>query len=257
MIQKEYEILRQTLLAEGIYQMDIKAPEIAQRIRPGQFVNLYSKDASRLLPRPISVHNVYGDELSLIYAVVGKGTEEFSRYNAGEKLRIVGPLGNGFPLEAAENADEVLLVGGGLGIPPMLFTAKQLQEELASVLVTTILGFRSMPWISDAFVPYSRVLCASDDGACGFQGTVVDRIKDYLSSAPAAKRILFACGPIPMMKALQAHQEDWNMEMWFSLEERMGCGYGACYGCPARTVQGLKRVCKDGPVFRGKDVIFS
>ena len=257
MIEKEYTILSQTCLSGNIFRIDLLAPEIARDAAPGQFVDLYCKEASRLLPRPISIYDADGDTLSLIYAVVGKGTDELSRYEAGQTLRVTGPLGNGFPLEEASAAEEVLLVGGGLGIPPMQLTAKKLKELDPSLKITIVLGFRSEPWILQPFDDFGTVLCASDDGACGFRGNVVDRMEAYLSSEPEKNRILFACGPIPMMRAIQTWQDRYHLNTWFSLEERMGCGFGACYGCPAKTVHGLKRVCKDGPVFPGKDVIFS
>lgn len=257
MIETISTILKQEKIADGIWRMDLCAPEIAAAVEPGQFVDLYCRDKSRLLPRPISVYDAEGDTLSLIYAVVGKGTEEFAAYEAGEQVRVTGPLGHGFPIEEALKAEEVLLVGGGLGIPPLQFTAKMLKNRKPELSITSVLGFRSMPWIQEPFPSYGAVLNASDDGACGFKGNVVDRFKDHFSRTPACKRVLFACGPIPMMKAIQQIQEEYGLECWFSLEERMGCGFGACYGCPAQTTEGLKRVCKDGPVFSGKEVIFS
>ncbi len=257
MIEKTYPILEQTCLADGIRRITFLAPEIAESVQPGQFVNVYCKDKSRLLPRPISVYDADGERLSLIYAIVGQGTEELSQYEPGESLRLTGPLGNGFPLQEAVQAEEVLLVGGGLGIPPMQFAAKMLHAWQPDLPITTVLGFRSLPWIQEPFADYGQVLLASDDGACGFRGNVVDRMTAYLQEQPDRKRVLFACGPIPMLRAIQSWQDPYRIESWFSLEERMGCGFGACYGCPARTMNGLKRVCKDGPVFPGKEVIFS
>ena len=259
-----YPIESQTQLAPGIYQMALWAPQMAQEALPGQFVNIYCSSKDRLLPRPISIFDADPSTgtLSLIYAVVGKGTEEFSTYTEGDMVRVTGPLGHGFPVDHALDADEVFLVGGGLGIPPMYLLAKQLHAAYPETPIRIFLGFRSAPWIYDVFTVFGEVLPSSDDGACGFKGTVVDRMAEYLGTAAPGKRVLYACGPIPMMRAIQSFAEDKDIETWFSLEERMGCGFGACYGCPARmrTEDGgtvLKRVCKDGPVFAGKDVVFS
>ena len=223
MISGVFPIQSQTELAPGIFQMALYAPQMALEALPGQFVDLYCSEKDKLLPRPISLFDADPESgvLSLIYAVVGKGTDEFSTYDEADTIRVTGPLGHGI-----------------------------------------FLGVRSEPWILDVFTAYGEVLPSSDDGACGFKGTVVDRMQEYLVNADAKKRILYACGPIPMMRAIQPFADTQDIETWFSLEERMGCGFGACYGCPARirTADGgtvLKRVCKEGPVFPGKDVVFS
>ena len=264
MMTDRFPIVAQTELAPGIFQMVLQTPQMAQEARPGQFVDLYCAEKDKLLPRPISLFDADPEEgtLSLIYAVVGKGTEEFSTYDEGDTVRVTGPLGTGFPLDRAADMDEIFLVGGGLGIPPMFFLAKSLHALYPEKPIKVFLGFRSEPWIGDIFTPYAEVLPSSDDGACGFKGTALDRMTAYLNEAGACARILYACGPIPMMRAIQPFAEEKGIETWFSLEERMGCGFGACYGCPAKLKAAdgttvLKRVCKDGPVFPGKDVIFS
>lgn len=259
-------ILRQEKLAEGILRMVLAAPEAAKDAKPGQFVNLYVNDASMLLPRPISICEANPEEgtLTLIYGVVGKGTEAFSHYEPGCKIRMMGPLGNGFPMDrsAQESVREILLVGGGLGIPPMLFLARRLYEQYPDKPIRIFNGFRSAPWIDEEFYPYGEVFCASDDGASGFSGNVIDAMEyKKIRTDEHTKAVLYACGPVPMLKAIQQWQERYNLESWFSLEERMGCGFGACAGCPAklRMPDGSvmkKGVCKLGPVFPGEDVIF-
>ena len=254
-------IKEQVELAPGIYRKELFAPELVAQAKPGQFVNLYCRDKSRLMPRPISICDaiVETGRLVLIYAVVGKGTEELSAMGEGDTIRVMGPLGNGFPLEAATEAKEIFLVGGGLGMPPMLFLAKALSDKPLKIF----LGFRSQPWMGQEFEPWGEVMGSSDDGTYGCKGTVIDAMNLYLQHADsAARRVLYACGPIPMMRAIQQWQQGQNLETWFSLEERMGCGFGACAGCPAKlrmpdgsVIQ--KGVCKLGPVFPGEDVIFS
>ena len=264
MISGVFPIQSQTELAPGIFQMALYAPQMALEALPGQFVDLYCSEKDKLLPRPISIYDADPETglLTLIYAVVGKGTEELSAYDEGDTIRVTGPLGHGFPVDQAADRDEIFLVGGGLGIPPMYLLAKHLHTTYPEKPIRIFLGFRSEPWIGEVFEAFGQILPSSDDGSCGFKGTVVDRMQEYLSSTKESKRVLYACGPIPMMRAIQPFAETHDIETWFSLEERMGCGFGACYGCPARirTENGgtvLKRVCKEGPVFPGKDVVFS
>ena len=264
MIQEWYRIREQKELAPGIYLMVFDAPELAKEAEPGQFINVYCKDKARLLPRPISIYDADAEAgtLSIIYAVVGDGTREFASYGAGEELRVVGPLGHGFPMDRAEEAEEIFIVGGGLGIPPMQYLSKELHKKYPEKPIKCFLGFRSEPWMGEEFAAYGEILNTSDDGACGFKGNVIDRMNAYLADKdPQTARVLYTCGPIPMMRGIQRWQGAYNIETWFSLEERMGCGFGACAGCPAklRMPDGsikMQGVCKLGPVFPGKDVIF-
>lgn len=267
MFNDRVSIIRQEALDAQIYRLTLKAPEIAQKALPGQFVNVYSDDKSKLLPRPISICDVDPQEglLILIYAVVGVGTKEFAEKQAGDTLRVMGPLGKGFPLEAAEEAEEIFIVGGGLGMPPLLYLSRMLAEQNPENRdkMKIFLGFRSEPWMGKEFEPYAAVYMASDDGATGFKGNAVQRVQFYLKDQNQSKRrVLYTCGPLPMMHAIQkAFEKDEKMDLWFSLEERMGCGFGACAGCPAKLRMpdgSIKRegVCKLGPVFPGKAVVF-
>lgn len=268
-------------LDDKIYRMVLEAPKIAQTCRPGQFVNLYCDDKSRLLPRPISICDADQKEgtLTLIFAVVGQGTEEFAGKKAGDTIRVLGPLGNGYDLKTAQGADRILVMGGGLGMPPMLFLARKLNAPQKTDIY---LGFRSQPWMGQEFRSFGTVYESSDDGACGFKGTVLDKMRK-VETAPSVeiapsvetetapseepapltgKTVVYACGPKPMLKALQQEfAADDKVDCYFSLEERMGCGIGACAGCPAllRMPDGsIERhgVCKEGPIFNGKQVIF-
>ena len=257
----------QEALANGIYKMVLNAPEAAEKAQPGQFVNLYCDDKSRLLPRPISICDADPERgtLTLIYAVVGKGTEEFAKKQAGDTIRLLGPLGHGFPLESAKDAAEVRIVGGGLGMPPLLLLAKRLKAEgIDPAKVRIFLGFRDAAWMGAEFEGLGTVYPSSDRDPSMFLGTVIDRMKDVEAKEgkPEGKTVLYTCGPMPMMRAIQnTFGEDENTILWFSLEERMGCGIGACAGCPAKILQkdgSIARlgICKNGPVFDGKAVIF-
>ena len=264
-------LIHQRKLVDGIFEMILDLPEIAQTAVPGQFVDLYTEDPSLLLPRPISICDTDPEKgtVRLIYAVVGKGTDHFSRFADGSMIRVSGPLGNGYPLEEANSpfVTEIYVVGGGLGVPPMLFLAKELYKRYPDKPIRIFNGFRSTPWIEADFEPYGEVFSASDDGASGFMGNVIDAMeyRQVMAKDMDHEGVLYSCGPVPMLKALQNWQTRYEMHSFFSLEARMGCGYGACAGCPVRLrVPGadgdgerLASVCKDGPVFNGEEVIFA
>lgn len=242
------KILSQTCIGTGIYDLRLEAGEIARTAKPGQFVTLYPQDGSRILPRPISICETEGDVLRLIYRVVGEGTKEFASRKAGEALALMGPLGNGFPLEEKK----AFLIGGGIGIPPMLELAKRLNCEKQMIL-----GYRDEKFLCSEFEPYGRVYPATEDGSAGTKGTVMDAIRENGLEAD----VIYACGPKPMLGAVKAYAEEQNITAWISMEERMACGIGACLACvcASKEVDGHshvhnKRVCKDGPVFDAREV---
>ncbi|MCC6095233.1 MAG: dihydroorotate dehydrogenase electron transfer subunit [Eubacterium sp.] len=273
-------ILRQERISDGIYDMLLEAPEIARDAVPGQFVNVFLHDKSRLLPRPISLCEIdpVRNTLRLVYRAAGAGTTEMSRMKAGDSLQLMGPLGNGFPLEEAAGR-HVYLIGGGIGIPPMLETAKALSgsaalaeeqrdvindEERVSgksdgvnarirdTIVTSVLGYRRDCFLKDEFDHFGETLVATEDGSTGTRGTVLDAI----CQDGRKPDVIFACGPLPMLRALKHWAEENNVPCWVSMEERMACGIGACLACVCQTkdVDGHShvrnaRVCKDGPVF--------
>ena len=242
----------QRQLSEGIFDMWITTENVAKEAVPGQFISVYTKDASKLLPRPISICEVRGNKLRIVYRVAGAGTAEFSAYEAGEEIHILGPLGNGFPLDNMEGK-KAILIGGGIGIPPMLELAKQLKCEKEIVL-----GYRS----SDTFLDkelevLGNVTIASDDGSIGTHGTVIDAIKANNITGD----VIFTCGPTPMLRAIKAYAAENNIEAWVSLEEKMACGIGACLACVCKSTEvdhhsmvHNKRICKDGPVFNATEV---
>ena len=256
--QKETAIIRaQSRIAEDIYDLRLKT-DLAKQAVPGQFISVYVPDASKLLPRPISICGIdwRAGELRLVYRIAGGGTALLSKLKAGEKLEILGVLGNGFPLDRADGK-RILVMGGGIGIPPMLQTAISLRERGKASQVTAVLGYRSETFLLDEFKAVCPVIVATEDGSCGTAGNVMDAMKEQGTVGD----VIFACGPMPMLRAVKKFAEANNIEAFISLEERMACGVGACLGCVTKTVEvdahsGVhnSRICTDGPVYRAKDV---
>ena len=245
-------VLEQEQIGEGIFSLWLKTP-IHSAVRPGTFVNVYMDDRSHLLPRPISICEADADMsgIRLVYRVAGEGTKFFSGLTEGDEVDILGPLGNGFP---ETDAQRIMLVGGGIGIPPMLGLAKKYGSRSRAVL-----GFRTETFLLEDFEKTGcEVLIATEDGSTGCRGTVIDAIED----AAAEADIIFACGPMPMLKAIAAFAYERDIPCFISMEERMACGVGACLGCVTNTVEvddhskvNNKRICKDGPVFDSTEVV--
>lgn len=251
-------VFSQQEIAPGIYDMWITTG-LAQDAAAGQFIAVYPKDRSTLLPRPISICEVdrNGYRLRIVYRIAGAGTKEFSTYEAGESIQILGILGNGFPKDVMERIQReggtAFLIGGGIGIPPMLELAKEL-----SCIKKIILGYRdSSLFLREDLDRHGEVYIATEDGSVGTKGTVMDAI-----AANALKGdVLFACGPMPMLRAIKQYAQTENIDCYISLEERMACGVGACLGCVCKTKEidhhshvHNARICTDGPVFEGKEV---
>ncbi len=246
-------LLSEREIAPGIFDMWLET-DLAEAVKPGQFVAVYPKDKSRLLPRPISICEA--DEkrqaLRLVYRVAGAGTAEFSTYQKGETLEILGVLGNGFPVEKAEGK-RALLLGGGIGVPPILELAKRLPGEK---LVAA--GYRdSHMFLKEDFERYAPFLVATEDGSAGTKGNVMDA----LAANKVEADVIFACGPLPMLRAVKKYAEEKNIKAYISLEERMACGVGACLGCVCKTTHkdshsqvNNARICTDGPVFDARYV---
>ena len=249
-------------IAEGIYSLTVQYPEVSapEEVKPGQFVGVYPKNAASLLPRPISICEWNKEErtLRLVYRTVGKGTKEFSRLQTGDTVDLLGILGNGYEISSLKGK-KVLLLGGGIGAPPMLGLAEALYEankeagEDPGNLVTAVMGYRTDDlFLAEEFGRVSRLLVSTDDGTAGVKGNVVDAVRTLLEKVKETHfDAVCACGPMPMLKALCAKTDKPGQ---ISLEARMGCGFGACMGCTIDTVNGPKRVCREGPVFGREEI---
>lgn len=306
-------VLSQREIAPGIFDLRLLTEHIAGAARAGQFVSLYCADNSRLLPRPISICEVKcsrektgtgsrgeetgsrNDVIRLVYRVAGEGTKEFSSLKEGDFIRILGPLGNGFAacadaaLQAkkagqapdvcltAKAPEKYILIGGGIGLPPMLELAKELTERNAPAGegaagadspaqngtlcdVRIIAGYRdSNTFLLEDLKKYGQVYPATEDGSLGTRGTVLDAIREHDLSAD----VIFACGPAPMLGAVKSYAAENGTTCCLSMEERMACGIGACLACVCRSAEAdshtnvkNKRICREGPVFLAEEIEF-
>lgn len=248
-------VVSQEQLADGIFSMWIRT-EAAKTAKPGQFISMYTNDGSKLLPRPISICEIDAEksQLRVVYRVTAEktGTEQFSKMKEGDTLPIIGPLGNGFPLEAGKGK-RAFLMGGGIGVPPILELAKQLDCEKQ-----IIMGYRNADtFLKEQFEENGTVYISTEDGSVGTKGNVMDAIRENALQAD----IIYACGPTPMLRAIKQYAEENNIECYISLEERMACGIGACLACVCQSKEkdhhsnvNNKRICKDGPVFLSTEV---
>jgi dihydroorotate dehydrogenase electron transfer subunit len=247
-------VISQKEIASNIYDMWIETG-LAMQAKPGQFIGVYPKDKSTLLPRPISICQVDKGErpaIRIVYRIAGKGTKEFSLYAQGDSIDIIGILGNGFPLEAAKGK-KVFLMGGGIGVPPILELARELDCEKQIVV-----GYRdSELFLKDDLAQNGTVYVATEDGSIGTKGNVMDAIKENNLSAD----VIYACGPMPMLRAVKRYAEEKGIDAYISLEEHMACGVGACLGCVVKTTAtdchshvNNARICTDGPVFEAREV---
>lgn len=243
-------------IAKDIYSMLIRVPDIANSVEmPGQFINLYPKEKHTILPRPISICEIDNKEetIRIVYQVVGDGTGQFSKLKGGDEIRVSGPIGRGFDVSGDHR--EHLLVGGGVGIPPLLELSKRLKGN-----VTVILGFRDEPYLIEDFEKYgAKIYVATESGKYGSKGNVLDILKQEDIKIDMA----YSCGPKPMLKALNSWCQEKDIPVQVSLEERMACGIGVCVGCVCKKKDNgnkdgwsYKKTCTDGPVFMGSDVIW-
>lgn len=247
------KVVSQKEIVPEIYDLWLET-DLAGEAKPGQFICIYPKNESTLLPRPISICETDKEQgrLRMVYRIAGQGTKEFSTYRPGDTAAVLGVLGNGFPVEKAEGKT-AFLMGGGIGIPPMLELAKQMNADKK-----ILAGYRNQDlFLKEDLEKYGEVCVATEDGSAGIKGNVMDAIreKDWKPD------IIFACGPMPMLRAIKAYAKEQGIEAYISLEERMACGVGACLGCVAKTVEKNHhshvhnaRICTDGPVFEAKEV---
>ena len=248
-------VVSQEQLADNIFSMWIQT-EAAASAKPGQFISMYTNDGTKLLPRPISICEIDRENgrLRVVYRVTGEktGTKEFSQMKAGDTIPVVGPLGNGFPLEKAEGK-KAFLMGGGIGVPPILELAKQLNCEKQIVV-----GYRDEhTFLKEQFEANGTLFISTEDGSVGTKGNVMHAIAENNLTAD----IIYACGPTPMLRAIKNYAEENGIECYISLEERMACGIGACLACTCKSKEkdhhsnvNNKRICKDGPVLLSTEV---
>jgi len=256
--QLRAEIVRREQISSDIFRFTLHAPAIAEAASPGQFVMVRVQEGyDPLLRRPFSIHQVTaGGRLQILFKVIGKGTGIMARRDAGQQLDIVGPLGHGFTM----NKDRrICLVGGGIGIAPLLYLARDFLREVQPSLIRVLLGARAREELAALAGDFSNmdldVQTATDDGSMGYHGMVTDLMEKMEKHVPWS---VYACGPYPMMRtaAKLCKEKGWRCQV--SLETFMACGLAACLGCtvPRSDIPGYLHVCKDGPVFKADEVLW-
>ena len=255
MNRENCEIVSNIELMPGINLIWLQAPEIARRAQAGQFV-MVACGTENTLRRPISIHSVEDDRFALLYAVVGKGTERLTHLQNGSKLDVLGPIGNGFqvfPMPAGTLS--YLIIAGGIGIAPLRFLVEKVKPWCRQIIVLQGAATASKLYPKELLPKEISLTAATDDGSAGHKGFVTDLIPSFATTAD----VIVACGPMPMLKYIAENQTRLKLTgkpVSISLEMRMACGLGVCYGCTIRTKSGLKQVCKDGPVFELNEVIW-
>lgn len=258
MIKKELMVVtKHENIAEKIFQLTLQGELVSEMGSPGQFVHLkVSEGTTPLLRRPISISKIDKDkkQFTMIYRAEGAGTQLLSLKKTEDVVDVLGPLGNGFPVDEVKSGQTVLLVGGGIGVPPLLELSTQLFEK--GVTVQHVLGFQSKNaiFLEEEFQKLGKTIITTDDGSYGYKGFVTNAISDHDLTFDA----MFTCGPTPMLRALEKLHG--HKPLFLSLEERMGCGIGACFACVCHTGDdptgtSYKKVCSDGPVFKAGEVV--
>lgn len=258
MIKKELMVVtKHEKIAEHIFQLTLQGELVSEMGNPGQFVHLkVSEGSAPLLRRPISISEIDIDkkQFTMIYRAEGAGTQLLSKKVVENVVDVLGPLGNGFPIDTVESGQKALLVGGGIGVPPLLELSRQLVAK--GVKVQHVLGFqtKNAVFLEEEFSKLGTTIITTDDGSYGYKGFVTDAIKDHDLQFDT----MFTCGPTPMLRALEKLHG--HKPLFLSLEERMGCGVGACFACVCHTGDdptgtSYKKVCSDGPVFKAGEVV--
>lgn len=227
-------------IGKNIYKMKVNGNFKGE---PGQFYMLRAWDKEPFLSRPLSISNLSNGFIEFLYEVKGKGTRIFSRLKSRDSIYLLGPLGNGFNTSFDK---KVGIISGGIGIAPMIYLAKKLGKK-----VDFYVGFRDDPYcIKDIEYYVNKLHVATENGSVGHKGYIVDIF------SPEKYTQVLACGPLPMLKRVVSMCKEKNTPVYVSMENRMACGTGACLGCTIETIEGMKRVCKEGPVFSGEEIIF-
>ncbi|MEH7528033.1 dihydroorotate dehydrogenase electron transfer subunit [Priestia megaterium] len=249
------QVVSQRPLTHNVYELTLQGELVRFMNEPGQFVHIrVNNDYLPLLRRPISIAEIdqTHEQFTMIYRAEGAGTSLLAEKQAGQSIDVLGPLGHGFPLDTIEAGQTALLVGGGIGVPPLYELSKRLREK--GVQVIHVLGFQSKAdvFYEREFLALGETYIATVDGSCGTKGFVTTVIDEQQFSYD----VMFSCGPTPMLKALENNYT--NKPLYISLEERMGCGIGACFACVCRESEdstAYKKICSDGPVFQAGEVL--
>lgn len=257
MIQDRVEVVSNKVVGEGYYRMALRSHRIVKEARPGQFVHIRVRDeAYPLLRRPISIHSLDDNEtFSLLFEVKGEGTDVLSRTRPGHSLDVIGPLGAGFMY--ADGIKRLILVGGGIGIAPLLFAAQTGIRRKLEVIV--LIGAKTRDYLL-CVADFKNLGCEietiTDDGSSGLEGYVTDLVEEAIVGHGKGPATVMACGPRPMLRRTAVAAGLYDVSCQVSLEEAFACGVGSCLGCTVMTTDGYKRVCADGPVFSAEDVVW-
>jgi dihydroorotate dehydrogenase electron transfer subunit len=234
---------------KGAHLLWLEAPQIANQAKPGQFVMVRCGESDEHpLRRPFSIHQREGSRIALLFNIVGGGTQWLAQRKSGDKLDLLGPLGNGFSI--SPGSKKLLMMAGGIGIAPMVFL---IEEAVKRGLSPTLLYGTASAAQLYTNLPDVKVITTTEDGSVGKKGMITDLLPEFIEESDQ----IFACGPLPMYRAMARIPELKYNPIQISLEVRMGCGLGVCYGCTVKTKNGLKQVCWDGPIFELNDILWA
>ncbi|MBN1913601.1 MAG: dihydroorotate dehydrogenase electron transfer subunit [Candidatus Omnitrophica bacterium] len=271
-MQTKAKVIKNIEVAPKYYRIILFCPQIVKEALPGQFLEIkVTEKIEPFLRRPFSINRISGKHIEILYEIKGKGTRLLSRIRAGNYLDIIGPLGNGFSYQPKLSQGKIILVAGGMGVAPLFFLAgkiKEIKNQKSKIKNLVLIGAKTKKQVlcEQEFKKMGyEVRIATDDGSGGFKGTVTELLKKMLSDFGLRPSIIYACGPRPMLKALSVLSARRNINTQVSLEEHMACGIGACLGCVVKLKTQkskgkidfeYRRVCKDGPVFDAREVVW-
>jgi len=263
-LQKKVKVKSNSRISGSYYHIVLTAGSLNRLARPGQFIMLrVNGGTTPFLRRPLSIHAVSGQKLEILYEALGPATKLLSAMRPSEEVDIIGPLGNGFEYQAKDvRMRRPILVCGGMGVAPINFLAQELasrKPQTADQSPFVLIGARSAKQIlceKEFKQKGCAVEIATDDGSRGFKGRVTELLDNLLSAIDHRASVIYACGPRPMLKEVSRISAKHKIPAQISLEEHMSCGIGACLGCAVNTTEGLKRVCKEGPVFRAEEIVW-
>ena len=257
MIQSAGKVISNRSVKPGYYLMAVKCPAVAKKAKPGQFLTIRCGNGTTpLLRRPFGFHKIGAYGFEILYERIGKGTAFMSGLKAGDEIDILGPLGNGFTIPRGKK--DFVILAGGIGVAPLASLAESL-VRIKKAEVCAIIGARNEKALlcEGHFKNIGiRTLVSTDDGTCGKKCLATDVLNEFLAAKKGPRPVIFACGPGPMLKAAAHISKKRGLECYVSLEENIACGVGACLGCAIKTRSGYKLVCKDGPVFNAKEIIW-